>query len=44
MAPERFLDDKAKIRVLGASKEGDIYSLAMTSFSVCTLFGKHTDT
>ena len=40
MAPERFspLDDD-RFYVVGPSKESDIYSIAMTSFSVCTSSG-----
>jgi len=41
MAPEQF-DSTNMIKF--ASKESDIYSLAMTSFTVCTSVGKQGDT
>jgi len=40
MAPERFLDKAPYPLVGGSSEESDVYSLAMTSFSVCTPFGE----
>jgi len=40
MAPERFSDEALHAMVVGSSEGGDVYSLAMTSFSVCTPFGK----
>ena len=41
MAPERFLGKPGPYPPVGGSlKESDVYSLAMTSFSVCTFFGK----
>jgi len=38
MAPERFvLDDRFRHPLVSvSSEESDVYSLAMTSFSVCT--------
>ena len=43
MAPERMADGNVGPKVLKPSKESDIYSLAMMSFSVRTSFGMHTD-
>jgi len=43
MAPERITEALFYDRVLHGSEESDIYSLAMTSFTVCTSFGKHPD-
>jgi len=37
MAPERISDRDAPFQVGRSSKVSDVYSLAMTSFSVCTL-------
>jgi len=42
--PECILNHKAYPMVTKPSKESDIYSLAMTSLSVCTSFRKHPDT
>jgi len=40
MAPERFVNlDHDRPHVVGYSTEADVYSFAMTSFSVCTSFG-----
>lgn len=36
MAPERFLCDITSFLVIRSSKESDVWSLAMTSFSVCS--------
>ena len=42
MAPEQFGSDN---RVSSASKESDVYSLAMMSFTVCSSsHGKQSDT
>ena len=43
MAPERTTVGGDGFLVDNPSKESDIYSVAMTSFSVCTSFGKHHD-
>ena len=43
MAPERVSLESGPI-VVGPSKESDVYSLSMTSFSVCTSFGNRPDT
>jgi len=40
MAPERFLGGASFPLIHCSSKESDVYSLAMTSFSVCTFFWK----
>jgi len=41
MAPECFPDGNPGAPVVGgSSEESDVYSLAMTSFSVCTVFWK----
>jgi len=37
MAPECITVDRVIFRPGGPSKESDVYSLAMTSFSVCPL-------
>jgi len=43
-APERIKMHRYDADVVGPSKESDIYSLAMTSFSVCTSSGNHPTT
>jgi hypothetical protein len=40
MAPERFLGHFGRI-IKGPSKESDVYSLAMTSFEVCSSVADH---
>jgi len=42
MAPERFPDADDFKDVNSASKESDIYSLAMSSFTVCSSAGKQS--
>jgi len=43
IAPERTFDGFSSL-MLGPTKESDVYSLAMTSFSVCACFGNHPTT
>ena len=38
MAPERFSDWIVPFRIIGPSKQSDVYSLAMTSFEVRSTF------
>jgi len=42
MAPERI--SGVTSHVASPTKESDVYSLAMTSFSVCACFGNHPTT
>jgi len=44
MAPERISVRYDTFLVKAPSKSSDVYSLAMTVFSVCTSFGNHPDT
>jgi len=44
MAPERFSGEGNTVWVQGPSKESDIYSVAMTSFSVRSPLGNHPTT
>ena len=41
MAPEHFSQDTPSTIIIGPSKESDIYSLAMTSFEVCSSVLNH---
>ena len=43
MAPERASND-IHSSVVDPTKESDVYSFAMTSFSVCTYLGNHPTT
>jgi len=43
IAPERISDDISS-PVAGPTRESDVYSLAMTSFSVCASFANHPTT
>jgi len=44
MAPERVVEHTFGSFIVGPSKGSDVYSFAMTSFSVCTSFGNHPTT
>jgi len=41
VAPEHIEDKGGFYWIANPSKESDVYSLAMTSFSVCTFVGNH---